>query len=105
MKQQWKSGLAEIAEIIKGVEKKTRDHLTSAYDEAYYCDHGCECQFVEGQYTMLLEKIESLEADIGVWKADIDVVQAKIDGVPYSCDFSALETKFTTQWADLASQS
>lgn len=60
----------QIKEAIQRTVQKTRKHLKSAYEDAFYCDHGCECQFVEEQYSYLLAQIESHEADITAWKGE-----------------------------------
>lgn len=67
LKTQWKNGLKDVRELIKGVEKKTREHLEDAYDKAFFCDHGCQCKFIESQYTYLLGQISSLEDEIRGW--------------------------------------
>lgn len=59
--------VSEIKEMIADVGRATREHLESAYSDAFYCDHGCECQFVENTYSYLLTQIEEYEAEIVGW--------------------------------------
>lgn len=93
--------VTQIQQAIETTVKNTRKHLKSAYEDAYYCDHGCECQFVENTYTYLLTQIEEHETRIEGWKNEQTVLFGRIESVPYECEkeFSGIRDEYEAKWA------
>lgn len=101
---EWENGLKEIQTVIENLFTISKTKMTVAYNEAWECEHGCSCQYIETQYAYIKSQISKIEEEIVTLEDRIKVVQGNIDGVHENCDFSALEAEWQTTSSELQTQ-
>lgn len=97
---QWESAITAVKNTLAATIAVSQHKFKQAYEDAFFCDHGCQCQFIEKQYTELnnainekLGLISRLEVEIDMWEGEIAAWEST------DCDFTVLRLEAEAEWA------
>lgn len=64
IKAEWEATLDMIRSEIQTTLELSRTELETSYKSAYYCKHGCQCQYIESRYAEIKASIQMIESRI-----------------------------------------
>lgn len=76
--------------------------MEAAYKEAFSCEPGCACEFVENRYAYLISTIKEIDTSIDWYKSEISVRKGYIEALDDSC--VRLNVKYDPKWLDIANE-
>jgi len=97
----WEARIGRITKTLETFGTKANDALAAAYDAAFDCAHGCNCQHIETQYTFLVSQIKKFEGEIVELNDRSDVILQSIANVNDECDFSVQANNWAVRKAEL----
>jgi len=84
----WSEAMEQIQTKLTNAMIVSQQKIKDSYTDAFQCDHGCKCKFIEEQYNELNRQIEAKQVEIAGHNASIDVQMGLIEGYEVDpCDF------------------
>jgi hypothetical protein len=83
--QEWKRIMTDIRILIETTVKESKDILTTTYKDAFNCDPGCKCEFIDNRYAYLLTTVEEITESIEWYQSEIDVRGDYITELDINC--------------------
>merc|ERR1719183_3146015 len=97
IRSDWEKKISKITGYLRDFNEQTNTAMAAAYDEAYLCEHGCQCQHIETQYTFLKSQIAKFDEEIEVLANRQFEVMESILNVNEECDFSLQAAQWETR--------
>ena len=58
---EWNKALVNIQTELTDTINQAKKKMENAYTDAYYCDDGCTCEFIDNSYTFLRAQIDTID--------------------------------------------
>lgn len=98
----WSEAMEQIQTKLTNAMIVSQQKIKDSYTDAFQCDHGCKCKFIEEQYNELNRQIEAKQVEIAGHNASIDVQMGLIEGYEVDpCDFSEIEAEYLGLWEEM----
>jgi len=70
---EWEETMKMIRSTVEHTVSESRELLKQAYKDAFYCEGGCTCEFVEARYSHLVASYKEIQDSIVWYENEIDV--------------------------------
>lgn len=102
IQNEWTTVVTDISKIVERTIDDSRQIMEAAYKEAFSCEPGCACEFVENRYAYLISTIKEIDTSIEWYKSEIAVRKGYITSLDHSC--VRLNDEYDPKWAIIASE-
>lgn len=102
VKAEWITILTNIQDVISSTVDHSRIIMEAAYKDAFSCEPGCPCEFVENRYAYLISTIREIDTSIAWYESEIAVRKTYIGELDTTCP--RFWDEFNPQWADLKTE-
>jgi len=82
---EWEATMKMIRSTVERTVDESRELLKTAYKDAFYCEGGCTCEFVEARYSHLVASYKEIQDSIAWYEKEISVREAYFGELDVNC--------------------